>query len=143
MLLLHAPHHHTKMLGFEDNGDTFGFEDGFQGIADLLCEALLRLQSPRKHIDDPGDLAEADDVFIRHVTDVYLADKWQEMVFAEAIALDIGDDDHAVGFGRKHRAIDNGLEILAVAFCEELERFGSTLGGFEEPCTLRVFADDL
>lgn len=101
MLFLHTPHHHAEVLGFEDDRDAFGLENHFESVTDLLREALLRLKSARKHIDNPWDFAEADDVLIWDVPHMHLADEGQEMMLAEAVAFDIGDDDHAVGFAGK------------------------------------------
>ncbi|TSC97517.1 MAG: hypothetical protein Greene101449_1191 [Candidatus Peregrinibacteria bacterium Greene1014_49] len=143
MLFLHSTHHHAEVLGFEDNSNAFGFQYAFQSITDLLSQALLRLEPAREHVDDPGDLAEADNVFVRHISDVHFADEGEEMVFTEAVALDIGDDHHAIGFAWKERAVDNGLKVFAVTLRQKLKGFRCALGGFQKPFALGVFADGL
>ena len=143
MLLLHAAHHHAEVLGFHDNSDTLRLQHRFQRIADLLCEAFLGLEPAGEHVDDPWNLAEADDVLVRHVPHMHLADEGKEMMLAEAVAFDIGNNDHSVGLTGEKRLIHDRFQIFAVAFCQKPKGVCCPLGGLLKPFALRVFADGL
>jgi len=143
MLLLHAPHHHAEVLGFYDDRDALGLQHRFQRVADLLGEAFLGLEPAGEHVDDARDLAEADDVLIRDVAHMHLADEGQEMMLAQAVAFDIGDDDHSIGLTGKKRVVHNRFQIFPVAFCQKLKGVCCPLGGFQKPFAFRVFADGL
>ena len=143
VLLLDAAHHHAEVIRFDDDAYSLGFQYVLQRVADLLAEAFLGLEPASEHVHDPCDFAQADGLLRGDVTDVYLPDEREQVVFAERVALDVLHDDHPVRVSRKERAVHDFLEILAVARCEELHRFLPAFGSFTKPRTLGVFAEEL
>ncbi len=67
-----------------------------QEIGDLARHAFLHLQAPRKHIDHARNLAEAQHFAARNVGHVRYTIKGQHMMLAQAVILDVFDDDHFV-----------------------------------------------
>lgn len=141
MLLPYSSHHHAEVISLDDDGDAFGFQRLLECIADLLREALLGLESPCKHIDDTRDFAQAENFLSRNVSDMHFADEGEEVMLAETEALDVLHDHHPVGIRREERSVDNGLEILVVAFGEKGKGFRSACGGFLESFAVWIFAD--
>ena len=52
ILLLHPPHHHTQMLGLDNDTDTARLYRMHYGIRNLLGQVFLDLQTRRKHVHD-------------------------------------------------------------------------------------------
>jgi hypothetical protein len=71
-----------------------------QAIRDLACKALLRLQAPRKEIDDPGQLGEADNAFARwHIGDMGRAEECREVMLAMRQDYYVAFDYHLIVIG--------------------------------------------
>lgn len=51
---LHASHHHAQMTRLHDHRHTLGLQDLKNGIGNLLGQPLLDLESPGKHVGNPG-----------------------------------------------------------------------------------------
>ena len=141
MLLLYPTHHHAEVTCLDDDTDADGLQNRLQRIADLLTEAFLCLESTRVHVDDPWDLAEADDVLAWDIADMHFPGEGEEVVFAERVTLDVFDDDHPVGVGRKQRTVDDLFQVLIIPRCQKLHGFIAALRRALQPGTTRVFAD--
>ena len=66
------------------------------GLGDLRRQPFLHLQPPREHVDEPRNLAEADDLAVGNVGDVALAEERQQVMLAEAVEVDVPHDNHLV-----------------------------------------------
>src|SRR5690625_1755517 len=73
----------------------------------------------------------------------YLADKGHEVVLAEAVDLNVLDNDHLVVALVEEGVVDNVLDVDLVALCEEEEGLGVARGRVEEALAVRVLADAL
>ena len=83
VLLLDAAHRHAEVRGFADHRDAERIDLLADRLGDLVRHPLLDLQAAGKHVHEPRDLAEADDAVARNVRDVALAEKRQQVMFAE------------------------------------------------------------
>ena len=81
-LLLHAAHRHAQVGALADDGHAERGHRVVDGLGDLAGHALLQLQPPREHVDQPRDLAQPDDAAVGHVGDVALAEERQQVMFA-------------------------------------------------------------
>jgi len=63
------------------------------------------------------------------------------VVFAKTVHLDVLHDHHAVGFLREHGAVDQALQVDAVAGGEEIDRLGDAFRRPQQALALRVLAD--
>lgn len=143
MLFFHSPHHHAEVLGFDDDADTLGLQDGFQCIADFLPHPFLDLEPSSEHIDDPRDFAEADDVLMRDVPHMDLAEEGEQVMLAEAEEFDIFDDHHTLRVDGVQSLVYDGLQILLVARSEVLIGRGGALGSSSESGTVGIFSQGL
>jgi len=141
VLLAHPPHHHAQVLRLEDDGDAFRLEHLHERVSDLLRQVFLRLQAARIDIDDARDLREADDVLAGEVGDVRTAEEGEEMMLAEAVELDVSDDDEVGIHRRAKRAVDNSFKAFLVSRCEEMQCLFEALGSFLEALAVRIFAN--
>lgn len=108
-------------------------------IGDLLRHPLLHLRPFRDDLHDAGQLAQADDLAVRDIGDVGLAEERQQMVFAHAFEVDVLHEDHFVVF------FDEGLaEDLGGVLMQSREQFlihaGDAIRRFEQPVPFRVFS---
>src|SRR5436190_18839057 len=94
ILLLDAAHRHAQVGRLDDHGDADRRNLLADRIGDLVREPLLNLQPAAEHVDQPWNLAQPDDAGTRNVGDVALSEKRQQMVLAQAIEVDVLDDDH-------------------------------------------------
>jgi hypothetical protein len=62
-----------------------------EGVGDLGRETFLELRPSRVPLHEPRQLAETDDPSVRSVSQMSLANKWQEMMFAKARQRYIAD----------------------------------------------------
>ena len=83
VLLLDAAHHHAEVHGLDDHADAARLDRLLDGLRDLDGEALLDLEAARVDVDEARDLGEADDLAVRQVGDVGLAEEGQQVVLAE------------------------------------------------------------
>src|SRR5215510_1192020 len=92
VLLLHAAHRHAQVCALAHDGHTHGIDLLADRFRDLVGHALLDLQPPREDVDEPRNLAQADDAALGNICDVTLAEERKEMVLAEAVEVDVLDD---------------------------------------------------
>ena len=94
VLLLHTPHLHAHVAGFDDDHDSEGMQRLLDTLLDLKRHALLHLQTVGKDVHHAGYLRESGDIAVRDVGYVGLAIERQHVVFAEGEEVDVLDDDH-------------------------------------------------
>src|ERR1700722_7085327 len=141
MLLFHAAHHHAEMTGFDDHANTLGLDYFLNGLGDLGGETLLNLKATGEQFDEPRNFAETDDAALGNIGDVDLAEKWQQVMFAEAEHFNVFDDDHLVVADGEERAFEQGLRIFLVSLSEEPHGFMHALGGCGEAFAFGVFTE--
>ena len=96
VLLFNAAHLHAEVAGLDDDGDAFRLQGLLNAVTDLLGEALLDLQAAGEGVDDPRNLAEANNGAVGDVRDMSLAKKRKHVVLTQAVHLDVLDQDHFV-----------------------------------------------
>ena len=121
VLLLDAAHGHAQVRRLHDDGDTERGHAVADGVGDLVRQPLLHLQSAAEYVDDSRKLAQADDPRVRNVGDVALAEKRQQMMLAQAVEVDVPDDDHLVIIDREQCAVEDVLDVRVVPARQELE----------------------
>src|SRR5690349_5643210 len=89
ILLLYTPHHHTQMLSFDDYSHSEWVQRFFYCIHDFNGKPLLYLQAPSVNIYHPCYLAETSNPSIGDISDMGLAKKRKNMVFAHTVEFNI------------------------------------------------------
>ena len=74
---------------------------------------------------------------------MHLANKWQQVVLAHRVQLDVLDDDHFVVIRIKHRVIEDFFEGLCVALGQKLEGGRGAFGCLQQAVSLGVFTGAL
>ena len=95
-MLANATCRHALMFAFDDYADSLRPEDVLNTVGNLCRHGLLDLQAPGEGLDDSCKLADADDLSVRKVTDMGLADNRCHMVLAMRFELNIPQYDHLV-----------------------------------------------
>ena len=129
------------MARFDHHADALGIDRLHDFLGYLLGEALLKLQPSRVHVHHPRQLGYAEYPAARYIADVASSEKREHVVFAKAVHLDVLHDHHTVRFLREHGAVDETLQVDAVAGGEELEGLGDAFRRLEQALALRVLAD--
>src|SRR5436305_5057959 len=93
--LAYPTHLCAEVMGFEIDGNSVRLEHRFQGIGDLLPDALLHRKALRKQAHEAGKLGNADDMLMRDVAYVGMPMKGQRVVFTEAKKVDRSLNDLA------------------------------------------------
>src|SRR5229473_4150486 len=143
MLLLHTAHLHAEVAGFDNHADALGSDFLLDGLRDLAGQALLNLQPAREHVHDAGDLAEPQNTLVREIGDVGLAEKRQQVVFAEAEEFDVLHNDHLVVGHAERRAVQYMVQVQVVTAGQILERFFETLRRLAQPFAIGILSDEL
>ena len=60
-------------------------------------------------------------MFVRDVPDVALAEKREQVMFAQAIHVDVPDNDHLVVLNGEQRSVEHVLNVFMIAFGKKLE----------------------
>ena len=130
------------MLALDHDHHAQRIEVLLQRVRDLVGEALLHLQAAREHIHDARNLAQADHLVTRDVGDMRLADERQHVMFAHRVVLDISHDDHftLAVFHLEHRAVDDRLDVLTVAFEQLIVHLGDPVRRAQQAIPVGVFA---
>src|SRR5215472_8292471 len=142
LLLFDATHDHAEMAGFDDDANAFGAELFFDGAGDLISEALLNLQAAGVHVDEARDFAEAEDFFLWNVGDMAAPEEGEQMMFAEAVELDVFDHDHFVVADGESGAVENGVGVLTIAAGEKTQGFLEALGRAAQAFARGIFAEE-
>jgi hypothetical protein len=74
-------------------------------VGDLPGEVFLNLQAPGEHVHQPRDLRQAQHLAGGNISHMGLADEGQQVMFAQRVQLDVGDDDHLIVVGAKQRPL--------------------------------------
>jgi len=138
---VYAAHLHAGMAAFDDDRDAQGIELVFDGIGDLEREAFLHLRAAGEAVNGAGEFTEADDLAARgEVGDVGFAEEGQEVMLAEAVELDIAEDDGAITLLVK-LALQVKGGVFAQAGAHFAEGASNAPGGIEEAVAGRVLAE--
>src|ERR1700694_3137398 len=86
--LANATHLGAQMSRFEVDGYAVGLQDAREGLGDLAAESLLKGKPPSEEPYQPGELRDADDVFVGDVAQVGVAEEGEGVVFAERVKGD-------------------------------------------------------
>jgi hypothetical protein len=81
------------------------------GLIFSTIVSLLQLQAAGKDVDEPRDLAQPNHAPIRNIGDVTLAEERQQVVLAQAVEVDVPDDDHLVIIDAEQRAVEHFIDI--------------------------------
>src|SRR5579864_2835498 len=103
MLLFYAAHHHAKISRLDHDTDTLRLNDLLDGFGNLSRQALLNLQAAGENLDEARNFAQPDNLTIRYVGDVHLAEERQHVMLTEAEDLDVFHNHHLVISDRKQR----------------------------------------
>src|SRR5258708_39875026 len=115
MLFFDAAHHHAQMPRLNDDADALRFDGVLDRLRNLRGHPLLDLQAAREDFDETRYFAQADDFSVWDIRHVHLAEKWQQVVFAQAEHFDVFYDDHLVVVDREQRLPQEGFRIVLIA----------------------------
>ncbi len=96
--LLYPPHRHAQMFGLHDEDGATGAQPLVDGVGYLGREALLELGATGVTLHQPGQLGQPNDLPVRYVAHVGLADEGHEVVFAERMQGYVSYEDHLAVF---------------------------------------------
>ena len=91
-------------------------------FGDLIGQPLLHLEPAAEHVDQPRDLAQADDLRARDVGDVALPEERQQMMLAQAVEVDVLDDHHLAIIDGEQRVVQYLVDVRRVPAGQEPER---------------------
>src|SRR5688572_8433595 len=111
------------------------------GLRDLAGQPLLNLKPPAENVDEPRNLAEANDFRARNVGDVALAEERQQVVLAQAVEIDVLHDHHLTVIDGEQGVVEHFIDIHAVAAREEREGLFDALWGVEKPLAAWIFSE--
>ena len=143
VLFLNPPHHHAKMLRFYHHGHARGVQAIHERLGDLGSKILLDLQTPREYIDNARDLGEANHFPIWKVCDVRATNEGKQMVLTQGIKLNVFDQNDLTRTGLENGSVDDLLEILPIALCEELQRARCPIRGALETLSINILPNAL
>jgi hypothetical protein len=70
------------MVGLQVHGNAMGMEHPYQGVCHLLPDAFLDGEPFGEQVHEPRQLGDAEDIFVRDVTDVGIAEEGEGMMLA-------------------------------------------------------------
>src|SRR5207244_2989520 len=73
--------------------------------------------------------------------DVTLTKKWQEMVLAETIEVDVLDDDHLVVIDREQCAVQDLVDVGIVSIRQKFQRLLDAFRRIQQPLAARVLSE--
>ena len=88
-------------------------------MASVMASAIWRVRRSctcrrrAKTSTSAGDFAEADDLAVRDVGYVRLAEERQQVVLAHGVELDVLDDDHLVVVDVEEGFVEDGVDVHA------------------------------
>ena len=83
-----APALRAAVTGSKMHDHTVGFDDPLQFVRYLLGYALLYCEAARVFAHDAREFRESNDLLMAQAPDIGLADKRQDMVFAQSSEID-------------------------------------------------------
>ena len=137
----HAAHRHAQVRPLHHDRHAERRDLLEDGVGNLVREPLLHLQPAAEHLDEPRNLAQADHLVARNVGDVALAEKRQQMMLAQAVEVDVLDDDHLAVVDGEQRVVDHRVDVRLVSAGEKLERLFDPLRRVDQPLALRILAE--
>jgi len=143
ILFFHAPHQHAHMLRFDNHSDSKRLDRLINGLGNLRRQPFLHLEPAAEHLDKTHDFADADHFLVRKVTDVAFAEKGEQMMFAHAEEIDIGNDDHFIVLDVKQRIIQKLFRIHRIAACKELIGFLNPFGRAYQALAIGILSNFL
>jgi len=138
ILLLDSPHLHAEVLRFNHHAHAFWVEGIRKALGDLLGQPFLDLEPVGEHVHNAWDFAQADEFPVRDIPHMRLAEKGEQMMFAQAVELDVAHAHHFIIILLKNGAIDDGIGGGAIPLCEEFIHGSYAVGRFSESFALRV-----
>ena len=144
-LLLHTPHLHTQMAGFDYNNNALRIERCLQALAYLGRKPLLQLQPTCKGIDQTSQFTEAGYTAIRYIPDMGFPEKWQYMMLAKRIKLNILHNDHLsprTVFFFKQSRLDNRVGRFPVTRCKRQHGLSCPHRGFQQALAVGIFSQN-
>lgn len=87
---------------------------------------------PGEHVDDPRNLADAEDLLLRNIADMALSEEGEHVMFAETEKFDVPHDDHIVRLRFEEGAVDHRFQRLPVAAGQEVETLFDPCGGVDQ-----------
>jgi len=141
VLLLDAAHLHAHVAPFHDHGHAGRIEDLADRLRHLVRQPLLHLQPAGEHVDDARDLAQPHHLAARDVAHVGAAEEGQQVVLAEAEELDVLHHHHLAAVLVEDGAVEQRLEVLAVALAEVGPGLGHAQRRAQQAFALRILAD--
>jgi len=139
-LLLDPSHHHAEVTSLNHHGNSMWIENLFNCVGNLIGQALLNLKAATKDIDDPGDLAQADDLLVRKVCHVSTSKEREHVVLTQRVELDILDDHHLVGVGLKDGIVHRIVQRRRIPARQEVHRLGDPQRGTGQTLAVRILA---
>src|SRR6266699_3416610 len=143
VLLLHSTHHHAEVVRFDHDADSTWVHDPAETIGDLLRQPLLHLKPSRIDIYNARDLREPDDLPVRDVGHVRLAEERQHMVLAQRVELDVAHHDHVVVLFLEDALAYYLFGARAVALGEKRHGVGDAQRRLEQAFALWILAQQL
>ena len=141
ILLLHTAHHHAHVLGLDHHGHAQGAGHLQYRVGDLAAEVFLDLQAARVHVDNPRHLRQAQHFAARDIRNMGLADKRQQVMFAQRVELDVLDQHHFAVVGAEQGTVGDFFECLFIAAAEVLHRLGGALWRVKQALAGDVLAE--
>ncbi len=87
-------------------------DDVADRLSDLTRKPFLDLKPPREDLHQPRQLRQPNDTARRDVSDMGLAEEWQEVMLAERVELDVTHHDHVVVRLLEQALADSGPRVL-------------------------------
>src|SRR5216683_2867306 len=133
-LLLDPAHLDAQVAPLDHHSDPARCDHRVNRLRYLASHPLLKLKPARVCVDQARQLAQTDDLAVRHVADVRPPKEWKQVVLAHAVEGDVLHDDHVVeAVEGKQRIADDGRRIGCVALREISKGRSDSVGCFEEP----------
>src|ERR1700736_5640299 len=110
------------MLCLNNYPDPARLEFPHQSIGDLHRQALLDLQTPRKHVDDSRHFGQTNDFSVWNISDVGFPNEPQQMVLPHRVEFDVLYQNDLTRFGLEQGVVDQFIEALAISGGKKLKR---------------------
>src|SRR5690606_32313362 len=94
--LADAAGRHALVCAFNDGAHPLRLHHDLNAMSDLHGHRFLHLETAGEGLDDASELADADDLAVRQITDVDLAHDGRHVVLAVRLETDVAEHDHFV-----------------------------------------------
>src|SRR6188508_166986 len=141
-VLAHAARGHALVDSFDDDADAARLQHVLDAVRDLRRQRFLHLQPACERLDDTRQLADADDLAIRKVTDVHSADDRRHVMLAVRLEAYVAQHDHlVVAFDLAEGAPQELERVVFVAAEPILVSTNDASWSAQETFAVRVVAD--